>query len=216
MRGHVLLNAALAAVLAAVLGACDTAPARDADSDDTAAEDASLAATHAAPTDAGRADASVADSGRVTDRAPFPDAGPTPYRCEIGISDARGDWAPLAPGGGIPIGGSGQAGLTAQLALRVSDLDPAEAALSAVIQLVLENVATGVTADSSPWELAVNFECAGAGSCDRAPVLVEVSHLAKLPELEGTEVDVRARVLDEVDPSAVFCQASRRGVLQRR
>lgn len=211
MRGHVLLSAALAGVLAALLGACDTTRACDA-----SAEDASLAATDAAPTDASRADASVADSGRVTDRAPFPDAGPTPYRCEIGISDPRGDWAPLAPGGGIPIGGSGQAGLTAQLALRVSDLDPADAALSAVIQLVLEHAASGVTADSRPWELAVNFECAGDGSCDRAPVLVEVSHLAKLPELEGTEVHVRARVLAADDPTQVLCQATERGVLQRR
>lgn len=161
-------------------------------------------------------DAGHVDAGRVTDRAPFPDAGATPFTCTLGVADDVGAWAPLAPGGEVPIGGSGQAGLTAQLAVRIEGDEITGNAWSAVLRLVLENVATGVTADAKPWDLAVTFECAEGGICDRAPVLVEVSHLAKLPELEGTSVEVRVQVVDADAPARVLCQASERGVLARR
>ena len=199
MRRHVLLI-----VLAGVF-ACSEAEAPGA-APPTPADDP----------DGGSTGTGGGGGGMITDRAPFPDAGMTPYTCEVGVPDDLGDWTELPPGGDVPIGGAGQSGLTAQLALRLSGVDPATGALDAVVQLVLENVATGVTGDSRPWDLSVRFECDGAGRCDRAPVVVEVSHLAKLPELEGTAVAVRARALDPDDPARVLCQASSDGVLARR
>ena len=203
MRRHVLLTLALAA--------CDpSSTANDAGSD--------AAMRDARP----RPPAPEEDGGRIVAREPFPDAGATPYACEVGVSDERGDWAPLTAsagvsiGGSVPIGGTGQAGLVAWLALRIAGIDPADAVFHAIVQMVLVNTATGVTADNKQWLDPRTFECHGDGTCDRATVLVEISHLAKLPELEGTTVDVRARALDADDPTRVLCQASDVGVLARR
>jgi hypothetical protein len=106
-------------------------------------------------------------------------------------------------------------GLTARLAVRLTGIADPGTSFLAVVQLVLANVASGVTADSRPWEIRVPFECLDDGACYRVPVLVEISHIAKLPELEGTEVTLAVRILDETDLDRVLAQASSRGVLRR-
>lgn len=208
-----LLKARHAAIVLALV-ACEAGtrtPAPDAAGDGGSTVDANVEPTR----DGGKRDAGK-DAGRIDDRAAFPDAGATPYVAELGVSNpATGDWAPLPAGGEIPIGGAGQVGLTARLAVRVTGAGSSGSSLAAIVRVVLTNPANGVTADSRPWNTRVPFECRDDGACYRVPVLVEISHIAKLPELEDLEVHLAARVLDAEAPERVLGQASAQGVLRK-
>jgi hypothetical protein len=165
---------------------------------------------------------SLPDTGPRDAGLPWPDVAPlpdedTPYDVEIGITDpdTGADYLPLSPGGDIPIGGVGQAGLTARLAVRVN-LPAEEAALpEATIDLVVTNVESGVTGENRTFGAPMALRCDDDGACDAAPVLVEITHLAKLPELEGlrVQVDVVVRGADGGEP--VLARDRRRGVLQQ-
>lgn len=136
-----------------------------------------------------------------------------PASCEIGVPSDEG-YAPLDAGGTIPIMGRGQSGLVAILSVRVlPDADPEAPPIDqANIELVLTNLDSGVIAESKPWGEVVPLECIEDG-CYRSNILVEISHLAKLPELEGTEVGVDVRLLS--DDGEALCHARSYGVLEQ-
>jgi hypothetical protein len=151
-------------------------------------------------------------------RPPF-DAGNAPYEVELGTPGADGGsgFHALSEGGGIPIGGTGQAGLTARLALRlrVADAPDGGAPLErALVHLSLFNAFTGVEAPSKPWDVPDELICDG-DVCDQPLVLVEISHLAKLPELPGLPVWIEVSVLDADDETRVLARANGSGVLER-
>jgi len=130
------------------------------------------------------------------------DAGSLDYDCEIGVDVGGEDddrYGTLAPGGEIPITGSGQAGLVALLGLRCAasdaSVDEAPLAESAEVELVLTNPFTAITAPREPKPLPSPLYCAKEGGCEAVPIRIEISHLAKLPQLEGLPVRVDARVL---------------------
>jgi hypothetical protein len=130
---------------------------------------------------------------------PLPlDAGSLRYACVIGVSEgaARGDggtYVALDPGGAIPMGGVGQAGLTAKLAYRCTPASDADPALEeADVELILTNVFSAVTAPREPEPVPSSLSCEDV-RCDGA-VQVEITHLAKLPELEGLKLRVDLRV----------------------
>jgi len=139
------------------------------------------------------------------------------YLCDLGISPPAGEesFVPHQTGGIIPIAGVGQAGLTARPAIRIVDPDGSSAVVitEAVIELVLTNVLDGVIAESRPFDLPVELDCRDDGACYRGPVLVEISHLAKLPELEGLLVGVELRVLSTTGDT--LCRTLDYGVLDR-
>jgi hypothetical protein len=177
-------------------------------------------ARDAAPTGGDWADTGPLDAGLPwPEVTPLPDGG-TGYAVEIGITDPEtgADYLPLEPGGDIPIGGVGQAGLTARLAVRVTPPGGEAALPEATVDLVLTNVATGVMGENRNYGFPVMLHCGGGdddGACDVAPVLVEITHLAKLPELEGLRVQVDAVVRHPEDQERVLARDRRRGVLQQ-
>ena len=164
---------------------------------------AALAACDAASEPPEPLDPSIPEPG--TDAAtaidldePF-DASGLRYDCAIGVADG-GDGGPrdpylaLEPGGPIPIRGVGQAGLTARLTYRctpVSDVDPALE--EADVELILTNAYTEVVAPRMPEPVPASLHCSGL-TCDGARQ-IEISHLAKLPQLEGLKVRADLRVL---------------------
>lgn len=128
------------------------------------------------------------------------DASGLRYDCVIGVADSSDDPAfrALEPGGAIPIGGQGQAGLVARMALRCAPASDVEPALSeADVELVLTNVFTAVLAPREPEPMRSTLSCQEQ-SCELAPITIEISHLAKLPELEGLTVRVDLRVLSSL------------------
>ena len=75
----------------------------------------------------------------------------------------------------------------------------------------------GETAQSKPWGVPSPLECGSeAGVCYALPVLVEISHLAKLPELEGLCVRVETEIIDSVDNRTVLARCDNAGRLDRR
>lgn len=130
---------------------------------------------------------------------PF-DASGLRQHCAIG-SDAGSEldepsYVLLEPGGPIPIGGVGQAGLTAKLAFRCTPASEDERSLADVkvyAELILTNAFTKVVAPREPEPVGVSIACLGE-TCDGA-FPIEISHLAKLPELEGLKVRADLRVL---------------------
>lgn len=190
----------LPVVCIALVCACDGSTGRSPTGRDAAALDP--------PDDAGPLD--------VSDFAPLDGSGQN-YTCEIGVADPEDEtrYLELAPGGEIPIGGSGQAGLTARMAVRVVPLDGAPALDRAYVELRLTNLDSGVIADSKPRREVVELSCGSDGICDRAPVYIEISHVAKLPELEGLAVGIVGDVRSADDAEVTLARARTYGVLQR-
>jgi hypothetical protein len=118
---------------------------------------------------------------------------------EVGARDPETgiDFLPFGSGCGIPIGGVGQAGLTARLAVRVRGRD--EPVQRAKVQVTLINYQDPDRdpAPSNGRDVVVTLNCQDDGWCYQVPLLVEISHLARLPELEGTLVTFEARVEQE-------------------
>jgi hypothetical protein len=181
-----------------------------------AASDASDDARFDAASDASDDDASNdLDARFPLVRPPF-DAGDAPLGCEIGAlqeeEEDAGTWAPLS--GNIPIGGSGQAGLTARLAVRITDPNGPIMLQSAIVEVVLTNPLNGEVAPSKPWDTPIELVC-DDDACDAAPIYIEISHVAKLPELEGLEVWLDATVRDAEDRTRVLAAAASSGTLYR-
>lgn len=165
------------------------------------------------PADAAN-DAAPVDAGDPLEAfAPFQAPG-LPYRCELGIAppDAEPSFVPLLAGGMVPIAGVGQAGLTARPAVRLV-ADAPVMLDEATIQLVLTNIDSGVPAESRPFDRPVELDCRDDGACYYGPVLVEISHLARLPELEGLVVGISVELLD--DAGSALCRSRSHGVLDR-
>ena len=178
---------------------------RDGNLSDAEAPDAADALTTPI-SDGARPDAPTEDD-TGTEREP-------PLAAEVGIIDTAtmSEFVDLPVGGGIPIGGTGQAGLTARFGRKVWDPNGQQEPPSAVLSLMLTNTSNGVTAENKTFGEAVELECR-MGVCYRVPVLVEISHVAKLPELEGTEVEIALTVLS---PSGeVLARAGGSGVFER-
>jgi hypothetical protein len=121
-----------------------------------------------------------------------------PLRVELGVPDrATGlKFTASKPGQAIPIGGVGQAGLTAKLAVRVS---PTETPLNkAVVAIVLVNAgdAERGPAINNNSTLPVDLQCLDDGWCYPAVFALEISHLNRLPALEGTVVTIDVSVVD--------------------
>ena len=147
---------------------------------------------------------------------PLPDAGSLPYGCEVGVMDGVSkQYATLSPGDDIPIGGTGQAGLTARLALRCTPLAGSPPLDMASVDLLLINPFTAITAPRTPRPRGYDLVCDSDGACDLVPILVEISHLAKLPELEGLPVRVDVSVRAVADDSQLLGQARSHGVFRR-
>ena len=103
-----------------------------------------------------------------------------------------------------------------------SGTDVPRVAAAATLQHVVEEIngkGLGMTCvtdgDSKLADTPQRLGCQ-EGSCELAPVLVEISHLAKLPELEGLVVRVDATVRDAGDADRVLCRARNHGVLVRQ
>jgi hypothetical protein len=125
-------------------------------------------------------------------------------------------FAELEPGGPIPIGGTGQAGLTARLALRCTPLGESPPLEMASVDLLLINPFTAITAPRKPRPRNYDMVCAEDGVCDLVPILVEISHLAeRVEDLEGLPIRVDVVVRDVVDPSVRLGQARSHGVFRR-
>ena len=147
---------------------------------------------------------------------PLPDAGSLPYGCEVGVMDGVSKQsAALSPGDDIPIGGTGQAGLTARLALRCTPLADSPPLEMASVDLLLINPFTAITAPRKPRPRGYDLVCDSDAVCDLVPILVEISHLAKLPELEGLPVRVDVSVRAVADDSQLLGQARSHGVFRR-
>lgn len=121
---------------------------------------------------------------------------------EIGVADFDDTFGfgDFQAGEGIPIGGIGQAGLTARLAVRIRD--SAEWDLSeGFVRMELVNVAD---ANREPgireFDVADELRCED-GWCYPTPIRVEISHMNKLPELEGTLVSIAASFVATADDS---------------
>jgi hypothetical protein len=147
---------------------------------------------------------------------PPPDAGTLPYACEVGVMDGvTRQYATLLPGETIPIGGTGQAGLVARLALRCTPLADSPPLDMAEVDLLLVNPFTAITAPRKSRPRNYDLACGEDGACDVIPILVEISHLAKLPELEGLPVRVDVIVRATLDDSMLRGPARSHGVFRR-
>lgn len=132
---------------------------------------------------------------------------------EIGVPDAETESAyfPFTSDCIVPIAGVGQAGLLARLAVRTTaDLS------EALVELRITNPADteripGVNNDA---ETLRALGCADDGYCYAVPIRVEITHLNRLPELEGTLVALDAHVTDP--DSDDFGTAHAWGVFERR
>ncbi len=122
-----------------------------------------------------------------------------PLEVQLGARDATTgiDWLPLGSNCGIPIGGIGQAGLTARLAVRVRSPDGTVARAKLRVTLVNYRDPERDPAPSNGPEVVQTLECRDDGWCYQVPLLVEISHLARLPELEGTLVTFDASAEQE-------------------
>ena len=157
------------------------------------------------------------DGGYKVDlEEPLADAGTLPYACTIGVMDGvEKRFAPLEPGGAIPIGGTGQAGLTARLAVRCTPSGDQPALDMASIDLLLTNPFTAITAPRMARPRGYNMTCDDDGACVAVPILVEISHLAKLPQLEGLPVRVDVSVRSLADDTLLGIDRNH-GVFERQ
>ncbi len=139
--------------------------------------------------------------GGLPEGVVIPDAG-GPLELEIGIADFDSDlgFGEFAEGGAIPIGGLGQAGLTARLAVRVREVEGADLSQAFVRMEVTNVLSSERPSGVREFEVPDQLTCEG-GWCYPTPIRVEVSHLAKLTELEGTVVTVDASIVVVSDES---------------
>jgi hypothetical protein len=173
------------------------------------------------------ADAAMAGSGGAPDvdldggyqidlEEPLADAGTLPYACVIGVMDGvEKRFAELEPGGAIPIGGTGQAGLTARLAVRCTPSGDQPMLDMASIDLLLTNPFTAITAPRVARPRGYNMTCGDDGACVAVPILVEISHLAKLPQLEGLPIRVDLSVRSLADDTLLGIDRNH-GVFERQ
>ena len=135
------------------------------------------------------------------------------FTAELGIVDpVTGlDFLPLPEGAPIPIAGTGQAGLTARLAVKLSAQDGVAIPADVLIDVMLIELATGETAQNRA-NVPLRLTCRADGACYRVPMLIEVSHLGG----EGSEVEGSLTVRDVEDPARVLARASCTGTLERR
>lgn len=170
-------------------------------------------------TEAGDGGSSRKDAGPMVDLdEPLPDAGVLPYACEAGVMDGvTKRYAALEPGGVIPIGGTGQAGLVARLALRCTPLADAPPLEMARVDLLLVNPFTGITAPRKSRPRNHDLFCDSDGVCELVPILVEISHLTdEVEALEGLPVRVDVRVQAIAGDEALLGHARSHGLFQRQ
>ncbi len=135
---------------------------------------------------------------------PLPEA-TGPLEVELGALDPLTgvDLLPLNDGCSIPIGGVGQAGLTARLALRFrTESEPSRDAYARVTLVNYLDREREPAPNNGPGVVR-RWDCREDGWCYLAPLLVEISHLNRLPALEGTLVTFSAEVEAADDPSSV-------------
>lgn len=145
------------------------------------------------------ADASDASQPRSCFESPrgadsLPDAS-GPIEVQLGGRDPTTgtDFVAFDEGCGIPIGGIGQAGLTARFALRVRDSEPLERAYVALTLLSVSDPERE-PANNNGQGVVRALDCRADGWCYLVPLLVEISHLNRLPDLEGTVVTFSVEV----------------------
>lgn len=120
-----------------------------------------------------------------------------PWEVEIGtpggVTGFR--FEALPQGGIVPIGGVGQAGLTARFAVRAKAADLTELQ-DASVRLEIDNIddATRDPGVNNTADARADFRCSPDGWCYLVPLLVEITHLNKLPELEGTRITIDVTV----------------------
>jgi hypothetical protein len=129
------------------------------------------------------------DSGTVPcfdDRSELQLAPPSGKReLELGAPDPETEtlFVPFDSHCTVPIDGVGQAGLLARLAVRVrGNVGQARVEAHVYNALDLER-RPGINNDADQER---TLSCPGDGYCYAVPVYVEISHLNRLPELEGT------------------------------
>ncbi len=133
---------------------------------------------------------------------PLPSAS-GPLEVELGARDSETgiDFLPLDENCSIPIGGLGQAGLTARLALRTRSDEPLRDAYAVVTLVNFADPEREPAPNNGPG-VPRRFDCRQDGWCYLVPLLIEISHLNRLPDLEGTVVTFSAEVTS-VDDSAI-------------
>ncbi len=121
-------------------------------------------------------------------------------RIELGARNAETgvDFLPLGETCVIPIGGIGQAGLTARLALRTWSEEPVRDAYVRITLVNFSDPERDPAPNNGPGVVR-RFDCREDGWCYLVPILVEISHLNRLPELEGTVVTFSAEVVSSED-----------------
>ncbi len=126
-----------------------------------------------------------------------------PLQVELGARDPETgiDFLPLGENCSIPIGGLGQAGLTARLALRTRSDEPVRDAYAVVTLVNFADPEREPAPNNGPG-VPRRFDCRQDGWCYLVPLLIEISHLNRLPDLEGTVVTFSAEVTS-VDDSTM-------------
>lgn len=203
--------------LAVVLGVMHVGCVGSTGPGERGSDDAPATETAHAPLDASGLDASLigpegglpdasADAGFVTPcfetptgAQPLPMAS-GPVEVQLGARDATTGTGFVAFDSrcGIPIGGEGQAGLTARFALRVRS----ERTLDrAYVALTLVNFADPARepAPNNGQGVVRALNCRADGWCYLVPLLVEISHLNDPAELAGTVVTFGIRVAAAAD-----------------
>jgi hypothetical protein len=131
------------------------------------------------------------DAGAVPcfdDHPDVPLAPPSGARkLELGAADEATEtlFVPFGRDCVVPIDGVGQAGLLARLALRVRGRVPSARVEARIYNALDLERRPGINHDKDEER---TLSCPGDGFCYAVPVLVEISHLNRLPELEGTRL----------------------------
>jgi hypothetical protein len=125
-------------------------------------------------------------------------------RIELGARNAETgvDFQPFGETCAVPIGGIGQAGLTARLALRTKSEEPVRDAYVRITLVNFSDPERDPAPNNGPG-VERRFDCREDGWCYLVPILIEISHLNRLPALEGTVVTFSAEV-DSSENSDVF------------
>jgi hypothetical protein len=86
----------------------------------------------------------------------------------------------------------------------------------ASIDLLLTNPFTGITAPRMARPRGYGMSCDDANACVAVPILVEISHLAKLPQLEGLPMRVDVSVRPVTGEDMLLGIDRNHGVFQRQ
>ena len=86
----------------------------------------------------------------------------------------------------------------------------------ASIDLLLTNPFTGITAPRMARPRGYGMSCDDANACVAVPILVEISHLAKLPQLEGLPIRVDVSVRPVTGEDMLLGIDRNHGVFQRQ